>query len=151
MLLLGAGPSLLSQTLFKAAVAFGSVSVPQVQQLRSPYEEEYGPQQHTHVSSLALASGGVAVVASPKELPAEQAVPWAASVLAKLQPVSVLVVVPLPVSASLRRRFTACLLFRWHIRCTCRCLLNQQCVHLFSFGCVHLHAGFAVSRTWQPC
>lgn len=73
--------------------------MPELQRLRSPYEEEYGsPRTHTHTSSILHLSEGLAVVACDKVLPPEQAVAWAGAVLDSMRPEQLVVATTIPVS-----------------------------------------------------
>ncbi len=77
--------------------AVGSISVPELVRVRSPLEEEFGTgQQPVHTCTLHTLGGGLLLVLSPRELPAEQAPLWARTVLAELQPRALVVAATLP-------------------------------------------------------
>ena len=127
VLLLGQGPALLAQTLFTEAQPSGTITVPELQRLRSPLEDEYGHAAvHVHTSTVAVSPGGLAVAASPRHLPAEQAVTWAEAVLAELNAPTVLVVTSLLVRHSHKEWQGRCCA---HARVVCmRCVLSATCL-----------------------
>ena len=98
--LLGQAAALLARTVLGNPPAVGSISVPELQRLRSPLEEELGTRlrRSLHTSSIRRPgpAGALLVVDSARQLPVEQAVTWAKAVLAALRPQKLVVVTTLP-------------------------------------------------------
>lgn len=104
LFLLGQTSSLLVSALLGSSPPppAGRISVPELQRLKSPLEEELGLAHRAVVHAAAVrrlgpaGTGGLAVVDAPRVLPAEQAVTWARTVLTALRPSSLVVVDTLP-------------------------------------------------------
>ncbi|GAB4817203.1 hypothetical protein N2152v2_004249 [Parachlorella kessleri] len=94
--LLGPSAALLASTLFQQAKALGTISVPELQRLRSPYDEEYGGRTVIHKSLILSLSEEIVLVVSDKPLPPEQAATWADAACAALQPAAVVITTTIP-------------------------------------------------------
>jgi hypothetical protein len=91
--LLGGAASLLARgRAFGPGGTVASVTLPELQRLRSPYDEEYGTgKPRLHSCDLHATESGMFVVECPRPLPAEQAATWTATVMATMAPSSVVV------------------------------------------------------------
>ena len=92
IVLIGPAASLSLDAAFGPSQPIGSISVSELQRLRSPLEEELGAsaQQHIHTFSLFQPNKSALIACSRRSLPPEQAVTWAQTVLAAIKPAAVI-------------------------------------------------------------
>lgn len=93
IVLIGPAAALSVDVAFGPTQPAGTISVPELQRLRSPMEEELGShaQNHIHTFSLLQCSNNTLIACTRRQLPPEQAVTWADTVLAALKPASVVI------------------------------------------------------------
>jgi len=86
----GNSNSLMADALFPSASAAGAISVPELQRLPSPLDQELGKSQHAqHVTTLLQGPGSLLIAVMRRPVPPEQAVTWAQAVTAALSPKAV--------------------------------------------------------------